>query len=117
MPSSPSPAVRPQPVQEVRLGAIKAAIWQNDTENGVRFNVTFERLYREGETWKSTESFGRDDLLLLGKVADRAHSWILEQRGSETRAPSSVASSEDAGLGSARMPKRPSGAKGREASA
>ena len=25
---------------EVRLGAIKAAVWKNDTENGVRFNVT-----------------------------------------------------------------------------
>lgn len=70
-----------QPTKEIRLGAIKAAVWKNDTEAGVRYNVTFSRLYREGESWKSTESFGRDDLLLLGKVADQAHSWICSQNG------------------------------------
>jgi hypothetical protein len=70
-----------QPTKEIRLGSIKAAVWKNDTEAGVRYNVTFSRLYREGDSWKSTESFGRDDLLLLGKVADQAHSWICSQNG------------------------------------
>jgi hypothetical protein len=70
---------KPRPVHEVRLGRIKAALWRNDTENGVRFNTTFSRIYRDGEEWKSTESFGRDDLLLLAKVADQAHSWICGQ--------------------------------------
>lgn len=65
------------PVHEIRLGAIKAAIWQNDTQNGVRHNVTVSRLYKDGDDWKQTESFGRDDLLLVAKVADQAHSWIL----------------------------------------
>jgi len=68
-----------KPVHEVRLGAIKAAIWKNQTTNGVKFNVTFARLYRDGKEWKTTDSFGRDDLLTLGKVADMAHSWIFEQ--------------------------------------
>ena len=68
-----------RPTHEVRLGSIKAAVWRNDTETGVRYNVTFSRLYKEGDQWKSTESFGRDDLLLLGKVADQTHSWILAQ--------------------------------------
>jgi hypothetical protein len=72
-----------KPVHEIRLGAVKAAIWKNDTDSGVRFNVTLSRLYRDGEEWKSTDSFGRDDLLLLGKVADRAHSWIHEQTKEE----------------------------------
>lgn len=68
-----------KPIHEVRLGTIKAAIWKNDTESGVRYNVTLSRLYKDGEEWKSTDSFGRDDLLLLGKVADNAHSWICQQ--------------------------------------
>ena len=71
--------IKTKPIHEVRMGAVKAAIWKNDTQNGVRFNVTLSRLYRDGEEWKTTESFGRDDLLVLGKVADRAHSWIFEQ--------------------------------------
>ena len=70
-----------KPTHEVRIGAIKAALWKNDTTNGVRYNVTFTRLYKDKEDgqWKSTDSFGRDDLLVLAKVADQAHSWIFQQ--------------------------------------
>lgn len=67
-----------QPVEEVRIGHIKAAIWRNENERGVFFNATFARLYKDGERWKETQSFGRDDLLLLAKVADRVHSTIYE---------------------------------------
>ena len=73
-----------KPTHEVRLGHVKAAVWKNEVENGVRFNVTFSRIYKDGDNgWKSTDSFGRDDLLTLGKVADQAHSWIHEQNQSE----------------------------------
>jgi hypothetical protein len=68
-----------KPIHEVRLGHIKAAVWRNETEVGVRYNVTFSRLYKDGDNWQSTESFGRDDLLLLAKVADQTHSWICAQ--------------------------------------
>lgn len=68
-----------KPVHEIRLGAIKAAIWENETTAGTRHNVTLSRLYRDDEGWKQTESFGRDDLPLVVKVADQAHSWIFEQ--------------------------------------
>ena len=43
-----------------------------------RHNVTFSRLYKDGGSWKSTQSFGRNDLLLLAKVADQAHSRIFQ---------------------------------------
>ena len=75
----PKPTPKQKPIHEVRLGAIKAAVWRNETENGVRFNATLTRLYKDGEHWKSTDSFGRDDLLLLAKVADETHSWICAQ--------------------------------------
>ncbi|HMO63903.1 MAG TPA: hypothetical protein PKE47_01525 [Verrucomicrobiota bacterium] len=78
-----------QPAHEVRLGSVKAAVWANQTEGGVRYNVTFERLYREGETWRSTTSFGRDDLLLVAKVADLAHTWICNPI--KTEAPTAAA--------------------------
>ena len=68
-----------KPVHDIRLGAIKAAIWKNETESGPRFNTTFSRLYKDGDEWASTDSFGRDDLLTLGKVADLAHTWIHQQ--------------------------------------
>ena len=72
------PKPKDKPTHEVRIGAIKAAIWKNDTASGVRYNVTFSRIYKDkdDDQWKSTDSFGRDDLLVLAKVADQAHSWI-----------------------------------------
>ena len=74
-----------KPVHEIRLGNIKAAIWKNSTDNGDRFNATFTRLYKAGDDWKSTESFGRDDLLTVGKVADQAHTWIHEHGKAEQK--------------------------------
>ena len=69
-----------RPVHEVRLGRIKATVWANQTEEGrVRHNVTVARLYKEDDQWKTSESFGRDDLPLVAKVADRAHDWIFNQ--------------------------------------
>jgi hypothetical protein len=68
----------PRPVEEVRIGSVKAAIWKNKTENGTRYNVTFQRIYRDDENrWRSTDSFGRDELLVLAKVADEAHDRIV----------------------------------------
>ncbi|MEZ5952186.1 MAG: hypothetical protein R3C12_23950 [Planctomycetaceae bacterium] len=73
------PKQKQQPVHEIRLGAVKAAIWENETSVGVRHNVTVSRLYKEGEEWRNTDSFGRDDLPLVAKVVDQAHSWIFTE--------------------------------------
>ena len=72
------PKAKQQPVHDIRIGAVKATIWENETSAGVRHNVTLGRLYKDAEEWKQTESFGRDDLLLVAKVVDQAHSWIFE---------------------------------------
>jgi hypothetical protein len=77
----PKQESKQKPVHEIRLGRVKAAIWENETDNGTRHNVTVARLYKDGDQWKQTTSFGRDDLPLVAKVADLAHSWIYEQAG------------------------------------
>jgi hypothetical protein len=70
-----------KPIQEVRIGNIKAAIWQNQTDNGLRFNVTFQRIYRDDQgKWQSTDSFSRDDLLVLARVAERTFDAIHEMQ-------------------------------------
>ena len=68
-----------KPVFELRLGRIKCAIWANETENGTRHNVTITRLYKDGDEWKTSTSFGRDELHLVAKVADLAETWIFQQ--------------------------------------
>lgn len=78
-----------RPVNEIRLGAVKAAVWRNEVEGGFRYNVTFSRLYKDGDQWQSTDSFGEDTLLVLAKVADEAHTWIHQQLQSEKAQASS----------------------------
>ena len=56
-----------KPVDEIRIGRVKATIWRNGTDEQPRHNVTFSRLYKDGDQWKSTQSFGRNDLLVLGE--------------------------------------------------
>ena len=71
-----------KPAHEIRMGTIKATIWHNETESGSsRHNVQIRRLYRDDQAqeWKTSDSFGRDDLLLVAKVLDMAHSWIFER--------------------------------------
>ena len=65
-----------RPVHELRMGRIKAAIWENDTQQGTRHNVSITRIYKDGTAWKDSTSFGRDDLPLVNKVADMAYMWI-----------------------------------------
>jgi hypothetical protein len=73
------PTVRIKPVHEVRMGRIKAAIWANESESGLRYNVTLRRLYkRDGATdWEQSDSFGRDDLPLVMEVSRAAWMWIF----------------------------------------
>jgi len=76
-----------RPVHEIRMGRVRAAIWENETQNGTRYNVTLSRLYRDGDQWKDSSSFGRDDLPLVAKVADQVHTWIYGQNPTRSENP------------------------------
>ena len=73
------------PVHVIRFGLIKASIWRNNTKSGQRHNVTVTRLYRNGDVWKESTHFGRDDLPLIAKAVDLAHSWIYLESASEEK--------------------------------
>ena len=84
-----------RPVHEIRMRSIKAAIWMNSYADGRRYSVTFTRLYKDGDQWKDSPAFGRDDLQLLAKVADQAHTWIFDH--AETLAAAGAANSAEGG--------------------
>jgi hypothetical protein len=64
---------KPKPVYEVRLGRVRAAIWENATAKGTWHKVTFSKLFMDKTNkWQDTESFAREDLLLLAEVARQA---------------------------------------------
>ena len=73
-----------RPVAQIRLSRVKAAIWENASDDRTFYNVTFSRLYRadgnDGQlAWKESTCFSHYDLLFLAKVAELAHSEILDR--------------------------------------
>lgn len=67
------------PVHKLRCGALEVAVWQKESDKGPWYTVTMSRSYKQGEAWKQSDSFGDDDLLLLAKLLDQAHTWIIGQ--------------------------------------
>jgi hypothetical protein len=67
------------PVKTFRLGRIKAAVWENEGEQKF-YSVTLARTYvDEANNYHDSDSFGRDDLPLVAKLADQAHTFIFER--------------------------------------
>jgi hypothetical protein len=60
-----------KPIREIRRVFVRGTVWENHTDKGTRYGVTFSRLYRDSKTnkWTSTSSFDPKDLLALSEVA------------------------------------------------
>lgn len=70
-----------KPVYQIRLNAIRAAIWLNESEKTGEswFTVTVSRSYKDKEQIKDTSTFRRDDLPIVSKAVEMAYQWIWEQ--------------------------------------
>jgi len=68
-----------KPAHEIRLGSIRATIWANQYGEINRHTVKLSRSYkdRDGDTWKTTESFGHDDLPKVMLAVQKAYEWIF----------------------------------------
>ena len=68
-----------KPVQSFRLRGITASVFENQSEDGKTtfYKVTLQRSYKQGEEWKSTNSFGRDDLPLVSLLTKQDWEFIL----------------------------------------
>ena len=42
---------------ELRIGTVKATVWENEVGGITHHNVSFSRIYPEGGHWKTTQSF------------------------------------------------------------
>src|SRR5512143_3345888 len=87
-----------RPVRIVRIRNVRGNIWANRLPSGdLAYNVTIDRLWKDddeinegGEVikkgeWHQSDSFGRDDLLLVAKVAALCHSWLYRRIQDESR--------------------------------
>ncbi len=74
------------PAKTLRLGRIKATVWENNADQRTFYNVKFARTYVDDEKkFHDTDSFGRDDLLLLSKLADQAHTFVCERMAGQNK--------------------------------
>jgi hypothetical protein len=68
------------PIETFRLGRIKAVVWENEVDQKKYYNVSFARTYMdEAKEFHDSDSFGRDDLPLVAKLADLAHTFIFNR--------------------------------------
>lgn len=62
-----------------KVGRVRATVWTNESDTGPWHSVTFSRLYRDKDgRWQDSASFSREDLPLLMKAADQAHTFLYQ---------------------------------------
>lgn len=71
-----------KPVKSFRLRGISASVFENHAKSADRdvtfHKVSLQRTYRDGDEWKTTTSFGRDDLPIACLLLEQAWQFILE---------------------------------------
>jgi hypothetical protein len=67
-----------KPVFEVRRGPIKVRVLRKRTKSGLRHTVTVVRLFKDGDIWKESMRFGRDDIPLIRLLLDQVYLWIYQ---------------------------------------
>lgn len=72
-----------QPEAKFRAGAVSATVWENVIEKeGKKFtvyNTSVVKNYKDGEEWKTTNSFQKQDLPNLRLVSDKAYDFIVSR--------------------------------------
>ena len=79
-------ATNNKPAAELRIGTVKATVWENEAGGITHHNVTFSRIYPEGGQWKTSQSFAFVNLLSVAKLADQAHTLIAERKAQAAKA-------------------------------
>ena len=73
-----------KPVKTFRLRGSAASIFENRSDDGKSTvcKVTRQRSYKQGDDWKTTSSFGRDDLPIVSLLTKQAWEFILNTESS-----------------------------------
>ncbi len=75
-----------KPVQVFRARGVKVSVFENHAGDNVYFKTTLQRIYREGEEWKTTTSLSRDDLPIARHLLQKAWDFILDAESSRNGA-------------------------------
>jgi hypothetical protein len=79
-----------KPVQKIRAGQVSCALWENEmTLSGGRkikaLKATLDRRYKDSDgTWKSSGSFGRNEIPLAIWCLQKAFDNMIEEGNNRT---------------------------------
>ena len=69
-----------KPVYEKRLGSVRVAVFENESDGRKFFNASLTRSYKDGDEWKESSTFnGLHDLAVLKEVVCRAADFIASR--------------------------------------
>ena len=67
-----------QPLKKLKDKGIVVTIWKNEGEEKTFYNTCFEKRYKNGEEWESTNVLNETDLLIASHLLSRAYDLIAE---------------------------------------
>lgn len=68
-----------KPIHVLRRRGVKVSIFENRSGETTFMKVAVQKIYRNGDAWKTTTSLGRDDLPVARLLIGRAWEWILDR--------------------------------------
>jgi hypothetical protein len=70
-----------KPIFTCRHRALKAAVWQNEIDNGaIMYNTTISRSYKtDNDEWHESQSFGWEDLLIVAELLRTCYGFISRE--------------------------------------
>lgn len=87
MKTTDTPANRP--AYSKRIGAVRVAVWKNASEGRTFFNVNVTRTYRDGETFKESNSLnGLADVACLKEALEHVSAFISQAEDEATHSES-----------------------------
>lgn len=77
-----------KPVHKIRAGPVAVALWENDAvmngRNVTMLKATVERRYKDASgSWKSSNSFGRNEIPLAVYCLQKAFEYMLEEQAED----------------------------------
>ena len=76
-------ASKDKPVKTFRHQSITASVFENQGKNGQFYSVSLQRAFKDGDVFKHTSSFTRDDIPVAAYLLDRAYSFVLESEAQQ----------------------------------
>ncbi len=77
-----------KPVKVFRLRGVTASVFANQAKSEGRditfHKVSVQRIYKDGDEWRTTTNFGRDELPIAQLLMSRAWEFILDAEATPT---------------------------------